>query len=150
MDNNSYWGDNKLIQVNELEKEEHLNYEISMFRETCDRLNFFQSSQFDSNLLLESLPAHTRTLVEFFYNDKNPKYPNDLVAQDFLPDSVDWKKERLTITKLLDDAKNKADKQLAHLSLWRIKIERDNKKDWDWNGIRVDIEKIIKQFESLR
>ena len=53
-------------------------------------------------------------------------------------------------TELLIDAKNKADKQVAHLSRWRIKIETDNKKEWDWRGISNDIENVIKNFEECR
>ncbi|MBU2036809.1 hypothetical protein KJ866_01195 [Patescibacteria group bacterium] len=145
----NYWEDNRLIQATKKEKEEHLNYEMDMFLETCNQLNFGQKTIFERNLLLESLPAHTRILIEFFYNGKNKKYPNDLVAQDFLPDSINWRNERPLITELLEEAKNKADKQLAHLSLWRVKIERDNKKGWDWNGIKRDMEKIIEKFKTL-
>ena len=76
----NYWRNNELILATKEEKEKHLNYEIWMFRETCNQLNFNQKTRFDRNLLLESLPTHTRTLIEFFYNDKNERYPNDLVA----------------------------------------------------------------------
>ena len=149
MDNN-YWRNNELISATKEEKEEHLNYEIWMFRETCNQLNFSQKTRFERNLLLESLPTHVRILIEFFYNDKNKKYPNNLVAQDFLPETINWKNERPYITKLLNEAKNKADKQLAHLSLWRVKIERDGKKEWDWKSIKKDMEKIIAKFKNLR
>lgn len=47
-------------------------------------------------------------------------------------------------------AKNKADKQLAHLGRWRVKIERDNKKVWNWNDIKKDMEIIIEKFGRLR
>jgi len=147
---NDYWSYNEIISATKEEKEEHLNYEIWMFRKTCDQLNQPSETQFKRNLLLESLPAHTRILIEFFYNDKHEKRPNDLIAQDFLADSIDWKNERPPITELLNEAKNKADKQLAHLSLWRVKIEKDNKKIWDWNSIKRDMEEIIKKFEFLK
>ena len=149
MDNN-YWNNDEPITATQKEKEGHLNYEIWMFRKTCDRLNLSQKTRFERNLLLESLPIHARTLIEFFYKDKNEKYPNDLVAQDFLTDDINWKNERPPITELLHGAKNKADKQLAHLSLWRVKIEKDDKKKWDWNGIRADMEKIIEKFKNLK
>jgi len=37
--NNDYWSYNELIPATKEEKEEHLNYEIWMFRKTCDQLN---------------------------------------------------------------------------------------------------------------
>jgi hypothetical protein len=145
----NYWGDNKLIQATQKEKRGHLDYEIWMFRETCRQINIRPKTLFENNLLFESLPAHIRVLINFFYNNDR-KYPNDLLAQDFLPVAVNWKNERPQITALLKEAKNKADKQVAHLSLWRVKIERDGKKDWDWNNIEKDMEKVIKKFEELR
>jgi len=67
-----------------------------------------------------------------------------------LPDTIDWKKERPQKTELLKEAESKADKQLAHLSAWRIKIVRDGKKPWSWVKIREDMEKVIAKFESLK
>lgn len=145
---NNYWSYDRLIEATEKELGEHLKYEIWMFRETCGQLNLCQKTHFERNLLLESLPTHIRILTNFFYGEK--KYCNDLVAQDFLPNNVNWMNERPPQTKLLNDAKNKADKQLAHLSRWRVKIEKDNKKGWDWQGIGEDIEKVIKNFENFR
>ena len=145
---NNYWDYDELIEATGKELEGHLKYEIDIFRETCSQLNLCQKTQLERNLLLESLPAHIRILINFFYGEK--KYCNDLVAQDFLPNNINWIKERPPQTKLLDDAKNKADKQLAHLSRWRVKIEKDNKKGWDWQGISGDIEKVIKIFENFR
>ncbi|MDP2820608.1 MAG: hypothetical protein Q8O39_00145 [bacterium] len=146
----NYWNHNELIDANQKELEELLRYEISMFQETCKQLDLCQKTRFEKNLLLESLATHNRILIEFFYNDKDEKYLNDLVAQDFLPDTINWKNERPPITELLKEAKNKADKQLAHLSRWRIKIEKDNKKGWDWQGIKRDIGKVIEKFEKYK
>jgi hypothetical protein len=145
-----YWKDDGLLKISEEKLKEELNYEFWMFTETCERLNQCQNSEFERNLLLESLAIHSRLLIDFFYGDKNPKYPNDLIAQDFLSDDVNWKKERPPQTQLLIDAKYKADKQLAHLSRWRIKIEQDGKRGWDWNAIKIDMKEIIKKFENLR
>jgi hypothetical protein len=145
---NNYWSYKELIPATKEEKEEHLNYEIWMFRETCDQLNLLQKTRFERNLLLESLATHARILIDFFYGEK--KYQNDLVAQDLLLNNVNWQNERPPETKLLEEAKSKADKQLAHLSLWRIKIEKDNKKGWDWQGIRKDMDKVIEKFEAIK
>lgn len=148
---NNYWDYDKPIEATKEELEEHLKYEIWMFRETCKQLNLRQETQFERNLLLESLPTHIRILIDFFYGKKDEKnYCNDLVAQDFLLNNVIWINERPPQTELLKDVKNKADKQLAHLSRWRVKIEKDNKKDWDWQRISEDIEKVIKSFDSFR
>ncbi len=145
---NNYWNYNELIVATKEELEEHLKYEIWMFRETCNQLNLCQKTPYERNLLLESLPTHSRILIDFFYGDK--KYQNDLVAQDLLPNKVNWLNKRPPITEILKEAKKKADKQLAHLSRWRIKLEKDGKKGWDWEGIKKDIEKVIEKFEEVK
>jgi hypothetical protein len=38
------------------------------------------------NLFIEGFAIHSRNLLEFFHQKKNQKYPNDLRAQDFVPD----------------------------------------------------------------
>lgn len=132
----------------EKQKLEILNYEIRMFRETCNQLNFQEGTSFEIDLLFESLAIHTRLLIEFFYNDKK-KYKDDLIAQDFLPNTIDWKTQRPPKTRLLKNAQYKANKQLAHISLCRIEIAKNNK-EWDWNGISRDMEIIIDKFEILK
>ncbi|MDP2967433.1 MAG: hypothetical protein Q8N87_03430 [bacterium] len=144
---NNYWDYNKQISATKEEMEKLLQYEILMFQEICNQLDLPSKTQFERNLPLESLANHTRILIDFFYGKK--KYQNDLVAQDLLPNNVNWQNERPSETKLLKEAKNKADKQLAHLSLWRIKIEKDNRKGWDWQGIKKDIDEVIEKFENF-
>ena len=145
---NNYWSYNNLIRATNKEMEDLVRYEIDMFRETCRQLKLKSKpkSVFEKNLFIESLAIHTRLLVEFFYNKK--KYPNDLVAQDLLPTSKDWVRIRPLKTQSLEDVTRKADKQLAHLSRWRFKIERDCRKRWDYITIEQDMERIIQAFEG--
>jgi len=148
MDHN-YWLDDTPIKATLEEKKKIFEeYELWIFRETCKRLNLQQETTFDRNLLFESLAIHTRLLVDFFYNERNIKYPNDLLAQDLLQNDKNWKEIRLPLTQTLQEGRYKADKQLAHLSLWRIKLEKDGKKSWDWLKISDDMEKIIKEFKK--
>lgn len=147
---NNYWEDNSLITASDEEKKENLQYEIDMLRRTCkDLANSNPKTIFQENLLAESLATHVRVLIDFFYDTKNLKYPNDLVAQDFLPKNISWDKIRPIKTKILEDAKNKADKQLAHLSTWRIKLKNDGRKAWHFPEILEDIEKVIKKFNEI-
>ena len=46
--------------------------------------------------------------------------------------------------------REKANKQLAHLSRWRIKLARDGLRDWEQYGeIAEDLEKVIKIFGQM-
>ncbi|MCK1274429.1 hypothetical protein IVB46_04125 [Bradyrhizobium sp. 61] len=60
---------------------EHLHYEIEMLRFTHDRLKSI-SSQMLANALMESFVVHARNLMDFFYNQLDPKC---FSAADFLP-----------------------------------------------------------------
>ena len=139
----SYWSYKEIIPINLEEKQKLIDYEIWMFRETCRKIVClgFDSNQVERNLLLESLAIHTRLLINFFYGAR--KNENDIIAVDFLSD---WVILRPELTQILYNAKEKANKQLAHLSRWRIKLERDGKKPWDYIEIWGDMEKVIKKF----
>ena len=145
---NNYWKYSGIIPASSKEKEDILKYEMDMFRESCKQLRSGSISQFKQNLLVESLAIHTRILIVFFYSNKKNK--NDIIVQDLLPKSKDWRKIRPSLTQTLEDAKEKANKQLAHLSLWRLKLVRNNRKGWDHSKIKEDMEKVIEKFEEAR
>ncbi len=150
MDDN-YWKDKTKISINKDEKFKLLEYEISMFRDTCNQLQSLKNSTnpFFMNLLIESLAIHSRVLIGFFYpENEQKKYLNDLIAQDFLP-NINWSLTRPVLTDILQEARNKADKQLAHLSVWRFKLSQDNKKHWNPVVISRDLEKVIEEFYKL-
>ncbi len=66
----NFWDYSELIEATKEEKEGHLKYEILMFQKTCDYLDLNSKTQFERNLLLESLATHARILIEFFYGKK--------------------------------------------------------------------------------
>ncbi|MDP3785374.1 MAG: hypothetical protein Q8R12_04955 [bacterium] len=145
---NNYWNYNELIPTTEQDKRELLNYEVDMFRESCNQLMSGPTLQFKQNLLVESLAIHVRILVDFFYFSRKNK--NDIIAQDLLPEGKDWETIKPPLTQTLEDAKEKAHKQLAHLSLWRLKLVKDGKKGWNHAKIKEDMENVIKKFEEAR
>lgn len=127
------------------EKEELLKYEIRMFRDTCDSFNDWSKfNQFNKNLLIESLALHTRVLIDFFYGER--KYPDDIIAQDLLPNSVIWSNIRQKIPQILEEAKTKTDKQAAHLSLLRLELKEKGENGWKFDKISQEMKKIIEIF----
>lgn len=129
-------------------KKELLNYEIFMFNATCEKSQYFKTlDRFNKNLLIESLALHTRVLVEFFYID-DKKYSDDLIAQDLLPLKINWKKIRPEKSEILKKAENKANKQLAHMSLCRECLKRKDEHRWDFQKIKKDMDKIIEIFSK--
>jgi len=143
--NKSYWQCKKNIPISPKEKIDLLKYEVvDTFRSICRSFcNWGNLSQFDKNLLLESLAIHTRILVDFFYPKR--RFLNDIAAENFVKN---WDDIRPELTQILYDAREKAHKQLAHLSTWRVKLKKDRRKPWDNKGIQQDMEEVIKVFES--
>ncbi len=129
-------------------KLELLEYEIVMFRETIKNLKINRQNKFQTNLLIESLALHSRILIGFFYkNEEQLKMQfkeDDICADDFIEN---WGQIRPKLTDYIYFVKNKADKQLAHLSSWRIKLVDDNKNGWNFQKIEEDIEKNIILFK---
>lgn len=130
-------------------KEKLLEYEIRMFRNTCNSLNNWSNlDQFNKNLLIESLALHTRVLIDFFYGIK--KHSDDIIAQDLLSNSVIWSNVGPKISEILKEAKNKAHKQAAHLSLYRLELKEKGKAGWRFNKINKEMNKTIKIFYELK
>ncbi|MFA4942011.1 MAG: hypothetical protein WC582_05515 [Patescibacteria group bacterium] len=131
-------------------KEDELNYEIWMFKSTCDI--FFSGvrpSLFWHNLLVESLALHVRVLIDFFYCDRKGE-SDDIIAQDLLPSSVSWSELRPQLPEILREAKKKTNKQLAHLSSSRIDLKKQGEKDWRILDIYNKMNDIIERFYKIK
>jgi hypothetical protein len=78
-----------------------------------------------NNALLESFGIHVRGLIWFFDADSPRK--DDVIAEDFLPLSDTWQVARPKKTAVLEEAKSRADKEIAHLTYARLKVSQEQK-----------------------
>lgn len=121
-------------------------YEITMFRFTGNELlnnpNLTKPElRGYLNALIESFVVHTRVLIYFFYD--NPK-KDDISAKHFIDE---WEKIRLPQSDILKTAKNKADKQLAHLTYARLTTYKEiESKKWKIREISVNMESVLQTF----
>jgi hypothetical protein len=69
------------------------------------------------NVLVESFALHLRNVIDFLYDEKH--YPTDVIAEDFL-EPGGWAGIRPPMTKTLEDARERANKEVAHLTTLRI------------------------------
>lgn len=132
---------------------EHLEYEAQMFVAARDKL--FQNARlqsqqphfhppqpdeiFNRNLLIESCVLHFRNLVDFFYPPSSPQ-PDDVTAADYVPG---WGSP--AAPSILRDARNRANKELAHLTLKR-KAGAPPDKAWDFADLSIAMTSIIRDF----
>ena len=125
---------------------EHIRYELDMFKYTAKYLRTTKD-QFLINVLLESFAIHSRNLFKFIYPDKQP-HKDDIVVGIFVDKKRFYLKNR-TPRKELKFIVKKANKQVAHLTYFRLRYNRRTK-PWDVlrieNGFRKTIEAFLKSI----
>ena len=131
--------------------DEHLAYELDMLRWSGSILHAYNVaelrgrplnsalSQPMANALLESFAIHTRNLIDFLYlrNHYGRDRQSDIVIEDYL-DGPALASALPPITELLENAKKKADKQVAHLASERLRYGVMDK-SWFYTEIFRDI-----------
>ena len=105
---------------------------------------FLARKQYDNetmqHALLESFLIHTREVLEFFYPTSKTQDDNDtIVAADFF-DQGGWRIP--AETDMLKNARTRLNKQLAHLSYSRPRLEPN----WNVSLIHRDIQALFLEF----
>jgi hypothetical protein len=116
---------------------EHLLYELQFFLLTAKELARHDKPGPMVSVLIESFGIHLRNLIDFFYTQRAKE--DDVIASDFCPG---WK-ETISIT--LKAAKERANKELNHLTLQR-KSGFDPSKPWDVVGLFNEVSGVAKTF----
>jgi hypothetical protein len=120
---------------------EHLLYELQYLWFTRKELGWLTEPQPMSSVLIESFGIHLRNLIDFFCTPAGKERDDDVIASDFC---VGWN-EPLSST--LKDARERANKELSHLTLGR-KSGLDPSKPWDVDGLYKEIMTIASRFTS--
>ena len=117
--------------------EEHLFCERSVHYVSLDEMRQAILRNESAN---RSLRPSFGTSYEFFY-PADP-YDDDVIAQDY---ASDWGKKQPARTPLLKAARKRTDKELAHLTTWRI-TGAPKEKEWDWNLLSTDLRAVVSTF----
>jgi hypothetical protein len=135
----------------------HIAYEVQMLRLSASVLYAFSAAtlrstkpegtivQSISNAFLESFAVHSRNLIDFLYlrNHYKKDRPTDIILEDYVPaDAI--KLSLPPISRLLIDAKTKADKQVAHLASDRLRygqVERS----WFYGEVFQEITRALRR-----
>ena len=122
---------------------DHLKYEIAMLKETAGTLS--QQPRLSwavKNALVESWVIHARGLILFLYH--SPAKEDDVMACDYFRDGT-WEKHRRPIPGLLETTLTRANKEVAHITTFRIG-KRLVDKQWDHNAITACILDLFRDF----
>ena len=127
-----------------LKASNHLYYEIGMFKSLAkDLASGITGKGVIHNALLESFTIHARGLLKFLYAGDHK--PDDVLADDFFPTSLKWKKVRPKMTKLLKTVRRRVAKEVAHLTYARLDVTPETK-PWRFLQIADDMEVSFNEF----
>lgn len=137
---------------------EHVVYEIDMFFgmvEVLTRPSVIGATSAAEvgrlkNALVEVFAIHLRNLVDFLYLER--PQPTDVVAADFCA-TGSWDAVRPPITRSLEAARVRANKEVAHLTSQRI-AGTPPEKAWDTEALAAEIrpllQLVVAQAETTR
>lgn len=94
-----------------------------------------------SNMRIESPLLHTRVLLEFFRTKRGHR--DTAIASDFLKVGETWKNIDFSKYPNLRQVRDRADKEVAHLSYGRV---RQAKSKWNLNALLIELSEIINEF----
>lgn len=116
------------ITTSDLKKmsNEHISYEIQMFRATITRMTNGGLSLDEHNALLESFLIHARCLLDFLYQTEKPR-PDDVIADDFFEDPSIFHKLLPHSIPAAEYLKQRTGKEVAHLTYGRLKVSATEK-----------------------
>lgn len=137
--------DNELLAYSQ----EHLFYEIQMFLDVS-KLNFGNILNKDirkllNNIKTESFVIHLRNLITFLYPTKSVS-KTDVYAKNFFSNPDLWESTRPPISQTLENARNRAHKEMGHITTERISGINDPKKSWEIKQLTDEIVPILKLF----
>lgn len=107
-----------------------------------------QHDRFLVNVMLESFLVHARAIIDFLYLDKS-NYDDDIFAADYFSKPGEWKKLRGEKTTLIKETKTRANKMLAHISLYRRAVTPEAK-GWEVVRIAGEIDRVLQVFDESR
>lgn len=129
---------------------EHVFYEVDMFlwlTQVCGggaKVGAASSADTTrlSNVLIESFVVHLRNVVDFLYLDAPQK--TDIVAADFCADGV-WHSVRPGISPVLEKARTRANKEIAHLTTDRL-AGSSPAKQWTFREMADEVQPTLGVF----
>ncbi len=138
----------KKYTIEQLRKaSDHLYYEIMMFQQLAEGLQSgISGASTIHNALLESFGIHTRALIDFFFTDQD--YKDDVLAVHYFDKPEIWMTKRSKITDILNKAKTRTDKEIAHLTYTRQDVLPEEK-GWDHIAIYNDLQPVIEKFYEI-
>jgi hypothetical protein len=132
--------------VEELRKASgHLNYEVAMLMSLAQGLASGIAGQGTiANAMIESFVVHLRCVLDFLYAPKNRR-DDDVIAQDYFDDQATWEELRPSMSAELSKARDRAGKEMAHLTYARLDVTPEAK-PWPFVELTSEISDVLGVF----
>jgi hypothetical protein len=127
--------------------QEHLHYEIYMLLRIgeLDILAIQNPpTQFLMNILVASFAIHLRNLITFLYPTTRVK-ETDVSANDFFAETQAWEKLCPPLSKTLIEARERANREVGHLTTYRIAGVQEEK-TWNTGMLTNELRPILRRF----
>ena len=121
----------------------HVVYEVQMWRASFDLLAK-ASSDVARNVAIEIKVLHHRNLLKFFFTAPDERQQNDVLACDFIQPDL-WVPPR---PNWYEDYIWKCNKQLAHFTYDRARLETVGVPSWDFQPADQDLKGLLTDFLS--
>lgn len=130
---------------------EHIFYEVDMFFGLVAMLSIpsravvapsVEEARRVNNALVEAFGIHLRNILDFLYIDR--PQPTDVVALDFFTMGT-WQTLRPAISRVLEDARVRANKELAHLTTERL-AGNVPEKVWAFSALANEVRPLLQFF----
>ena len=103
------------------------------------------TAEFLNNCRTEVFALHLRNLIMFLYPERFGRQVDDVSAHHFLKSPDDWIRGRGVLSPLLESAKKRADKELAHLTTARY-AGTPPEKYWDVHSLLRTLNDVLVVF----
>jgi hypothetical protein len=97
-----------------------------------------------ANALIESFVIHVRCVLDFLYAPKNRR-DDDVIAQDYFDDPTEWENLRPPMSANLEKARDRAGKEMAHLTYARLDVTPEAK-PWRFVELTNEISDVLGVF----
>ena len=94
------------------------------------------------NALLNDIGLHARALILFLYGRPTKKYPDDVLAVDYLPE---WPSVRPPQSEFLREVRKRVGEEMAHITRRRATIP-DELRAWSFGKVHNAVGEVLREF----
>jgi hypothetical protein len=97
------------------------------------------------NAFLEDVGLHARTLILFLYDKPRDRFPDEVLAVDYVPE---WASIRPAESNFLKEVRERVGAEMAHITRRRATIAEEMR-GWSYGKVQGEVGEVLAQFATL-